>query len=241
MSPAEPSILLLRVRKLARALRHRRYRAALRKGILPATDHSDAGLGAHFATVFDVGASRGQFAVFARHTWPEANLVCFEPLAENAQRIREIVSGPIEVHPVAVGAEPATQTLHVSSRDDASSLLPIGRHAVEFPGTTETGVRSVPVDTLANHLDATTARPVLVKIDVQGCELDVLRGAGDGLDHVDEIVCECSYLELYTGQALAGAVIAFLEARGFALVHVSGTCVARDGRQLQADFTFRRR
>lgn len=241
MSSPALSLARLRATKLARVLRHRDYRAALRRGVLASTDHADAGLGTGFATVFDVGAARGQFATFARHAWPDAALVCFEPLAEHAQRIHEVVGGPLEVHAVAVGAAPATLTLNVSGRDDSSSLLPIGRQAVEFPGTSAAGERQVPVVALADHLDATTARPALLKIDVQGYELAVLRGAGDGLDHVDEILCECSYVELYTGQALAGEIVAFLDARGFALVHVSGTNVARDGRQLQADFTFRRR
>ena len=145
------------------------------------------------------------------------------------------------MHVAALGAEPGSRRLHVSGRDDSSSLLPIGRQATVFPGTAATGSRDVDVDVLARHLDASTPRPVLLKIDVQGYELEVLRGAGAALDHVDEILCECSFVELYTGQPLAAEVIAHLADRGFALVNVSGIVTSADGQQLQADLTFRRR
>ncbi|MEJ2887935.1 FkbM family methyltransferase [Actinomycetospora aeridis] len=234
------AIATLRTRKLSRAVRHRSYLRALRRGVLASTENEDAKLSRGFATVLDVGANRGQFAVFARQNWPGARLVCFEPLAEAACRIREVVDGPVEVHEVGVGAAPAVSTLHIAGRDDSSSLREIGRQAEEFPGTASTGSREVPVVTLADHLDDDVARPVLLKIDAQGCEMDVLRGAGDGLDRVDEILCECSFVELYTGQALAGAIVAHLVERGFVLAHVSGMLLSAAGRPLQAEFTFRR-
>lgn len=230
----------VRARKLARTLSSPRYRAALGRGVLPATDHSDARLREDIATVLDVGASRGQFAVFARETWPTASLICFEPIEEAARLIVEVVEGPVAVHCVALGSESGSCRLHLSGRDDSSSLLPIGRQATAFPGTAATGARDVEVDVLARYVDDSTPRPVLLKIDVQGYELEVLRGAGEELDHVDEILCECSFVELYTGQALAAEVIAHLAARGFVLANVSGIVTSAEGQQLQADLTFRR-
>jgi FkbM family methyltransferase len=231
----------LRARKLGRALSRKRYRSALRQGVLASTDHQDAGLGKAFATVLDVGASRGQFATFARETWSNARIICFEPLPESAQRIQAIVDGPLEVHVQAVGAKSGCLTFHVSGHDDSSSLLPIARQADEFPGTAVTGVREVPVGTLAEHMTEEIARPALLKIDVQGYELEALRGAGDGLDRIDEILCECSFVELYSGQTLASEVISYLDDRDFTLAHISSIASGADGRQLQADFTFRRK
>ena len=117
------------------------------------------------------------------------------------------MDGRVEVHVQAIGAEPAILSFHVSGHDDSSSLLPIERQADEFPGTQATTSREVPVGTLVEHLTADIARPALLKIDVQGYELEVLRGADDGLDRIDEILCECSFVELYSGQALALSLI----------------------------------
>jgi hypothetical protein len=56
---------------------------------------------------------------------------------------------------------------------------------------------------------------MLLKIDVQGSELQVLQGRRPALDLIDEVYCECSFVELYEGQALADEVICHLRDRGF--------------------------
>jgi hypothetical protein len=80
----------------------------------------------------------------------------------------------------------------------------------------------------------------LLKIDVQGYELDVLRGAGDRIAVVDEVFVEASFAQLYTGQPLAAEVITYLDRCGLRLVDVFGVARDADGIALQADFLFRR-
>ena len=109
--------------------------------------------------------------------------------------------------------------MHVSRADDSSSLLAITeRQTSLFPGTEE--VRMLEVRTAGStrrFSPARSTRPAALKIDVQGAELAVLRGATDLLSEVDAILVECSFLELYGGQALADDVIRFVHERGFML------------------------
>jgi FkbM family methyltransferase len=214
----------------------------LREGVFPSLEHAPVRFGAQFATVLDVGASRGQFALFVLARFPGAKLICFEPLPDARATARKVLQGrEVELHGVALGSTPGETTLHVSARDDSSSLLPIGSQQVTaFPGTQETHEIVVSVDVLDAYLDESTARPCLLKIDVQGYELDVLRGAGAGLSHVDEILVEVSFVELYTGQALAGEIVHYLAEHEFRLVDVYGLVRAADGLALQADSLFRR-
>jgi FkbM family methyltransferase len=214
----------------------------LREGVFPSLEHASVRFGAQFATVLDVGASRGQFALFALARFPGAKLICFEPLPEAQATARRVLAGrDVELHGIALGLSPGETTLHVSARDDSSSLLPIGsRQVAAFPGTHEDRRVDVPVGVLATYLDENIARPCLLKIDVQGLELDVLRGAGASLDHVDEIFVEVSFVELYTGQALASDVICYLAERDLRLSDVHGIVRAADGTALQADLLFRR-
>jgi len=132
--------------------------------------------------------------------------------------------------------------MHVSRLDDSSSLLPItDRYTTAFPGTEEDTGISVPVTRLDDVLaEPAPARPCLLKIDVQGYELEVLRGGTRVLQGVDEVFVECSFVELYTGQALAGELIAHLWSEGFRLAGVFG--IKRDiaGQCLQADVLFQR-
>lgn len=230
----------LRARKLSRVLGHADYRRALRRGVLAATEHHDSGLSADASTVLDVGASHGQFALYARHRWRNAEIVCFEPIPTVADKLRSVLGHSATVHCTALGSQAGVQPLNLSRSDDSSSLLPIGRQAVEFPRTDRVGSIEVQVATLAEYLGVDSKRPVVLKIDVQGYELEVLRGAGRELEYVDEILCECSFVELYRGQPVASDVIGYLQARGFRLAHIAGITTSGSGAQLQADFLFRR-
>ena len=237
----------VRARKTLRLLRHpRAWRAVgggLKNGVFPSFEHTSLPFGSDFVTVFDVGTSRGQFALFALWRFRKARLICFEPLPEAAAAASHVLpSERVEVHSLALGSYPGDMTLHVSARDDSSSLLPIGPGQVAvFPGTHEERELTVPVDVLENYLTADVVRtPCLLKIDVQGGELDVLRGAGSALDLVDEVLVELSFVELYSGQPLAEEVVSYLGDRDLRLVDISEVAKGPTGEPVQAEFLFRR-
>ena len=141
----------------------------------------------------------------------------------------------------AAGSEAGTAVLHVSRRDDSSSLLPITDRQVAFaPGSSERGRIEVEVRTLDEMAGTTLLRPLVIKIDVQGGELQVLRGAERTLESADALLIECSFVELYAGQALAHQVIAYLAERGFRLAGAHDPEYGPDGRCIQADLFFER-
>ena len=76
---------------------------------------------------------------------------------------------------------------------------------------------------------------------MQGFELEALQGCEDLLDRFAQVYVECSFLELYTGQALADEVIAWLRERGFRLAGVYNMSYDRNGSAVQGDFLFSRR
>jgi FkbM family methyltransferase len=235
-----------RASKVGRLLREpqllRKIAPGLRQGVFPSFEHASVQFGAQFATVLDVGASRGQFALFALTRFPGAKLICFEPLPDARATARRVLKRhDVELHGVALGSTRGKTALNVSAHDDSSSLLPIGPEQVTaFPGTHETHKIVVSVDVLDAYLDEHTRRPCLLKIDVQGSELDTLKGAGASLSYVDEIFVEVSFVELYTGQALASDIIYYLTEHGFKLVDVNGLVRSGNGTALQADLLFRR-
>ena len=67
----------------------------------------------------------------------------------------------------------------------------------------------------------------------------MLRGCEDALERFAHIYMECSFVELYAGQAQADEVIAWLRERGFRLEGVYNMAYARSGRAVQADFLFK--
>lgn len=230
--------------KALRLIRRSRYRTALLRGVAATIEHEPAFREKAFRTVLDVGANRGQFAVFCREMFPQARIFAFEPLQGPLQGLRNVVAAmglEVQVIPFAIGQRRATAVMHVSRRDDSSSLLPISTlQTVSFPGTEEAGTETVEIAPLEDFLVAADlSRPCLLKIDVQGYELHVLEGCATLLSYVDAVYVEASFLPLYEGQALATEVISYLFGAGFSLSGVYNLTQAC-GTSVQADFLFQR-
>jgi FkbM family methyltransferase len=249
---SSPAIASRRLHKLWRILAEPVYRRALRHRVAAAVEHDTVPYGADFRTVVDVGANRGQFALVAARRFPSAALWCFEPLPSARTKLRAVLgSRPhTTILGTALAAHPGEHDMHVTRHDDSSSLHAVGhRQLEEFPGTDEVSLMRVTTARLDELLtQAQIVAPALLKLDVQGSELEVLQGAGrllggDGAADASvfhSILVECSFVELYVGQSLATEVISFLNARGW---HLSGAYNVTYGAQgvcLQADLLFSR-
>lgn len=235
---------LQRSAKLVRVLRRPIYWPALALGVAAAVEHESVGFAHRFATVIDAGANRGQFALVAKRRFPDAELWCFEPLPEARRVLQRLVGDrwDARVLEYALSDAAGEADLHVAGSDDSSSLLPIGEgQRAAFPGTGEVGTTRVRTARLADVVAAEQLRrPALLKIDVQGAELPLLLGAAALLGRIDEILVECSFVELYGGQALADEIIGHLHAGGFRLSGVFSPVYRADGGCLQADLLFAR-
>jgi FkbM family methyltransferase len=236
---------LRKARKLRRLLIVPAYRHALFAWRVAATvEHERQPFAESYATVIDVGSNRGQFAVFARHRWPNARVLCFEPLPGPRNVLTRIADelGNVKVFPYALSDEAGERRMHVARSDDSSSFLTATPRQLEaFPDTLEVEEQVVEVRRLENLVTAEdVSHPVLMKIDVQGAELDVLHGASELLGAVREILVECSLVELYAGQPLLDDTILFAREQGFRLTGLSAPSRASDGTPLQCDVLFSR-
>jgi FkbM family methyltransferase len=221
------------------------YRRALRYGVAAAVEHDAVPFRHEFRLILDVGANRGQFALVAARRFPQAALVCFEPLSQPRATLERALHWhrDLDLIACAVSTHAGEAEFVISRADDSSSLLPMTEtQSQHFPGTgaaSRTVVRTAPLDDLV--APERRLRPCLLKIDVQGAELDVLKGASDVLGAVDSVLVECSFVELYRGQALVGEMVDGLHGRGFVLTALCSPIADRSGRVLQADLLFERR
>jgi hypothetical protein len=147
------------------------------------------------------------------------------------------------LHEAAIGPSDTQGVMHLSAKDDSSSLLPISSLQEQtFPGTGEIGEVTVRVATLAAFMnEEDIVEPALLKLDVQGYELDALRGCESLIANFKWVYCECSFVELYSGQALAGDVIFWLHQNEFEIAGIFNAAYDQIGRAVQADFLFERR
>ncbi|HEY3841904.1 MAG TPA: FkbM family methyltransferase [Acidimicrobiales bacterium] len=235
----------LRARKLAAALHDRPHRRALRLGVLPGIDHRPALRDTAFDLIVDVGGNRGQFLLTAASLCPQATIFCYEPLEGPFALLQQVAAayrGRVRCFQVALADFSDEATFYVSRDDDNSSLLrPAAAQLERSSGSEPSATIRVTVDRLdaRSELAAYLPQQSLLKVDVQGMELGVLKGAGRLLGSFAAVYVECSFVELYDGQPLIGEISSYLEAHGHRLVE-RHNLVLWKGRPMQVDLLFRR-
>lgn len=234
---------LRKSRKLIHLLGHPTYLRGARAGVAAAIEHTHALQNLRVRTVLDVGCNRGQFSLTCRRLFPDAIIVAFDPLPSACGKYNDLFGSDdrAECIETALGSETSQLLLNVTHKDDSSSLLTIGRSQSENFGTRVAGQRLVSTSTLESHLAKRELQPpILLKIDVQGWELEVLKGAPSAMKGIDLVYCEMSALELYEGQALADELIGWMREHAFVLLGMYNPRVSRKGAVLQFDALFAR-
>jgi FkbM family methyltransferase len=171
-------------------------------------------------SVVDVGAAYGTFTRECKDVFPEAAYILVEPLKEYEEFLRSAVKSLQHGEYVLAAAGRRAGQIAINVHPDlmGSSLY------LEAEGPVVNGFqREVPVITLDTLLEEGRIRsPVLLKIDVQGAELEVLSGGETMLNSTEYALIEISLLEFFKGGPQLYDVIKFMKARGFVTYDMSG-------------------
>ena len=190
--------------------------------------------------IYDVGANIGTWTLLAKAIIPQSKIHAFEPLKmfhdKFNQEIQDIPD--IVLHKVALGDEPDVLNMQVTSYPDASSLLEIGDATKDYFGIVKDREELVDVVCLDEYVSKfNLPLPNLIKLDIQGYELQAMRGAEKCLNHATFIICEVSLVEFYKGQALFPEIISFLSDRNF-MLHAFGANTPIGQKVSQTDVLF---
>lgn len=175
--------------------------------------HMDFGLEAMAArgfapkTVVDVGAFEGGWSRTARRIWPSTKLVMVEPNRQKEDLLRA-VSKELDAALLCelVGAEDGKDVeFHVMG--SGSSVLE------ERSGVPRSAERRKlrTLDALLGGLEG----PALLKVDAQGYELQILKGASGILPRIEAVLLEVAVIEINAGAPLLHEVVAFMKSCGF--------------------------
>jgi FkbM family methyltransferase len=167
--------------------------------------------------IFDVGAYRGDFARECMALWPKAEVFCFEPQGHMQEALGQLHAEQplVQVYPVLLGARDAAQvTLYCA--ETASSVLK--EYHVQHPSMT---CAQTTVDQVVGEEPKRRA-PDLLKLDVQGYELEVLKGAEKSLPSIGAILLEINLIDIYHGVPLLAEVVAWLNERDFVAFDIGG-------------------
>lgn len=231
----------LRVRKLWGALLQPIYRRGIRYGVAATIEHKEALAQLSFDCILDVGANKGQFALFSRCTFGDCRIISFEPLERPAEIFESLFRSDPHVRLVraAIAARHGTITMHITEEDDSSSPLEVNELQNRIFGSRVIERREVPCGPLKEFLTADDlGARTLLKIDAQGYELEVLRGVESLFDDIEAIYCEVSFMRLYKGQALASDIISYLKEKQFNLCGVYNLFTDKREGPVQADMLF---
>jgi FkbM family methyltransferase len=170
-------------------------------------------------TVVDLGANIGLFALYLQSRAPGIRIHCFEPATPTRERLERNLSAnglsaDVSVYPLAVCDRERVAALKQGRNSGVRSLVP--------SADTSTGVEIVPCVGLSEALELCRAEHVdLLKIDVEGSEVEILEGAGDTVwKKIDRVALE------FHDQFRPGCrerVLGVLQSHGYRKVEVEGS------------------
>ena len=166
--------------------------------------------------VIDVGANQGQWSSSIRKSGYKGKIISFEPTEAFAQLENSAsLDSSWEVRKKALGSEIGKKTIFLASNKAMSSslLVPTGMRERRPDIAFESGP-SVEVSTLEAEIGA-AGEDFYLKIDTQGFEMDVLRGAENILDRCVAIEFESAITRLYESETLHHDIAQWLAERKF--------------------------
>lgn len=166
-------------------------------------------------TVFDIGVGNGTPWLYA--AFPQAHFVLIEPQREFEPALRGICRQiDAEYHLVGVGSKEQNLPIYrLLSSPTGSSFLPPNVDTGQRWGASEKSseIHVVPLDTYCEQ-----PGPFFVKIDTEGFELEVLRGAVKVLEQTDIVLMEVAIAERQVGEPDLIEIGMFMKSHGFRLI-----------------------
>ena len=166
-------------------------------------------------TVIDIGVAYGTPALY--ENFRNSHHLLIEPLKEWEGALKKICQEyNAEYVLAAVGAKAGVTTINIETILSDSTTYKV----LSGIGKTITK-REIPVFTVDKLLREKMAKaPYLIKIDVQGGELDVLDGAKEALENTELVIIEVSFFPVYENAPNCFDAIKYMKERGFVIYDV---------------------
>jgi FkbM family methyltransferase len=159
--------------------------------------------GDRISALIDVGAHKGAFTRMARTLFDLDTVICVEPDPALHATLRNNIPEAARLVPEALSAGAGKARFYLHPDQSMSSLVPTGDEFDSLnPHYSRSEIKQAEVntrtlDSLIELLPESSKRNVLLKIDVQGHEMDVLRSGSEILSRSSLVVCEYTFWHGY--------------------------------------------
>ena len=198
-------------------------------------------------SIIDVGANNGQFAEEVFKNGFKGYVLSFEPLEIEYSNLLDkklkMKKYDWEIaERCGLGASEKKLDINISGMRQSSSILDISEiHTNLYPESINIGKEKIdifPLDKFYNKI-INMKKNILLKIDTQGYELEILKGAIKTLGYVDAIYVEVSLVKLYKNQPLFDEILDFTKKFGFSVWSVDRAVGNKStGQTYQLDILF---
>lgn len=199
-------------------------------------------------TIIDIGANRGQFLMEYVKYFPRARFYCFEPLENECLHLKELIknyNNDITIINSALGNEDGTKKMYKHEYSPSSSILDTTDKCLEYyPQIKNQSKIEIPITTLDRYTSRVNVgenNEILLKIDVQGYELEVLKGAEKTLKMITACLLEINFEPLYKDQPSFKEIYTLLNNAGFEYAGAMDQNFNDDGKLVFSDILFIRK
>lgn len=172
-------------------------------------------------SILDVGANQGAWSRVAKSIFPEANCFLIEPQVEMKLFLEQFCQDfPGSAWLLAgAGATPGQLTQTIWDDFAGSSFLPPESDELKEIGKQRL-VKIITIDSLVD--EGAISMPQLVKLDIQGFELEALRGGQKLFGYTEVFILEVSLFQFLENMPIFHEVIAFMAERGYLVYDFPG-------------------
>ena len=176
-------------------------------------------------SIIDVGANSGQFAEEIFKNNFNGSILSFEPLKlEHSVLLDKQIKIKKNNWEIAqrcgLGSSEKKSNINISGMRQSSSILDISKiHTDLYPDSVNVDKEEIdifPLDNFYNKI-INMEKNILLKIDTQGYELEILKGAEQTLKYIEAIYAEVSLVELYKNQPLFDEIFKYIKKSGFSV------------------------